>query len=420
MKSISLNLAKGHVKEWGLHEILREIGANYRDSGDHRVSMSDDEVMFIAETDPGLAQLLVMGESTKADDPNTIGQFGIGLKEAALAATRRRNTEFVMESPKGRITFEFKKPTHFNLLVLHANIDPKRKSSSFITTISAKGAKKEYGKCFLAEEFSEQDMIKKSSNSETTKIYCKNVFICDLPGTKSHYHWNLNHLTLNRDRSIANNYEIEMRIKNVIERHINPEMAIELLGHPETIEAKVIGESSYVYGKSRDSLIAAYNTMFGEKAVRQSSSSYTNQRAEAKGYTTIRLPDVFRSVADALAFPTADSVVERHEMFTECKDYNRCYKDEIDQLMDLLDIPAHVRVFENEKDGVEGYARWNGLLVEVWLNSNLMYPGMRQKRLATACHELAHVQSKAGDETCEFEYTMSEIMGKLALLVLQK
>jgi len=422
MKYISMNLARTYIPEWGLEEVVREVGANYIDAGKHKIQATPNMLVFLSETDPGIDQLLVMGVSTSREKNEAIGNFGEGNKAAALVATRRKNTSMIIDSPRGRITFMFKKPAHFDTAVLHACIDPTKKSDIFKTTITALGVHDSYKKMFLDSETRLLTRIEKEAAQEHTRIYCKGVYITTLKEMKSKYHWNLNQLKLNRDRSIPDMYSVESNLRYWLEDNMTKELATEMLENPGTVEAKVIGQCSWLKDSTKDILAAAFNDKYGNTAVIQSNKSYTNQRARSKGFNPVRIPDILENAFRTLGIETADEKVTMSDTFKEVFDNNPEYIAEMEKLMDILEVPAEIRVFEDRGDGTLGHAVYSidKRMTEVWINKRLMRPGTRQKRIMTACHELGHIEGMAGDETAEFEYSLSSIAGKLATKLLDK
>lgn len=411
----SLNLSKDYVPEWGLNEVVREIGANYADSGDYRVLSLNGNLTFESEADPGIDQLLVMGVSTKRDDESTIGEFGEGGKLAALVATRLRNSSLVINSPRGQITFVFKTPSGFNTPVLHAKINDKMTSNRFSTTIDNKNAEAAYQKMFTSDT---RSMIPKDDVSSPTKIYCKNVFVTELPEFKSRYHWNLRNLSLNRDRSLPSMWELKSTIRCYLNNNMTKELATEILQHPETEEAEAIGECSYLYQNTKDAMKAAFFALYGEKAIIQSDKSYTNLRAEGKGLIPVPLADALRTAFSEF-IPTAEKSLSTADVLTRVDDSRFAPQtQEIARLMDLLDIPAEVRVFADMDDGALGHADWENERVVIWVNEKLMFPGHRTERIRVAIHELGHIKSRAGDETWQFEHTLDRIAAILAVKLL--
>ena len=420
MKKYSLNLSRDYVPNWTLNEVVREIGSNYRDSEkSHEVRCTEQYLQFVSEADPGLDNLLIMGQGESAGE-DKIREFHEGLKLAALVATRLRNVHLVIESPKGTITFCFKKPTGFQTDVLHARIDAARISEQFVTTICNGKAVESYNKMFLPQDQSHLVMIPKTNQHEHTRIYSKSVFIGAFQDFKSRYHWNLSTLKLNRDRNIPNMYSVKIAIQTHLDDNMTQELATELLRYPDTEEARAIGECTWLYNNTKQQLKAAFVAQHGEQAVLQSEKSYTNIRAIGKSFKPVQLPDVMRRAFSGLV-PTADEVVSKSDLLEQVDNpEHRPMLAEIAHLMDLLDIPAEVRVYADREDGTLGHAEWSsdGKLAIVWLNESLMAPGHRTKRIRAALHELAHIEGRADDETWQFEHSLDAIAATLAVKLL--
>jgi hypothetical protein len=420
-KYVSMNLTEEYVKGKGISFAITETAANFMDAGAHEIHlMRGEAVSFVSDSDPGIDKLLVIGAGTDREDK--IGRFHEGNKLAALIATRTREASMVIESPRCRITFVFKKPAGFETRVLHACIDTDIKSERFIVTIYHTKAVEAYEEMILPAEQRSVVMLKKSSQNEYTRLYNQGILIDKFPEFKSRYHWNFGpgKIELNRDRSIPNMWNVRSAIRSHLDCNMTQELATELLRHPETEEARAVGECSYLYQRTKDTMKAAFHAIHGEKAVIQSEKSYTNIRAEGKGLIPVPLADVFRE-AFSRVVPTADEAVTQSDLLTRVNNpTHEPYLAEVARVMDILDIPAEVRVFEDRDDGTNGHAEWSGdgKLAIIWLNERLMAPGHRTERIRVAIHELAHVDGKAGDESHQFEMSLDSIAAKLAIKLL--
>lgn len=87
--------SSNYVAKWGAWEALREITCNAIDADPDRYILDyrgTDTVSIYTTTAPTYHECCVVGEGSKDSETGTIGQFGEGLKLAALTAIRMNGT----------------------------------------------------------------------------------------------------------------------------------------------------------------------------------------------------------------------------------------------------------------------------------------------------------------------------------------
>ena len=108
--SFSLNLSPRYAPDWTAWEVAREIICNAIDASpeDFRVTPhGDNQLKVWTPTVPDLCELFVIGQGSKSPGGSTIGQFGEGLKMAALVATRTEGGRFRVKLPGQDVRFMF-------------------------------------------------------------------------------------------------------------------------------------------------------------------------------------------------------------------------------------------------------------------------------------------------------------------------
>jgi hypothetical protein len=131
MKHFDLNIDK-ILENWDLHHAIRELIANAVDeamlttSGEPEIFKDDAGWWRIRDFGRGLRyQDLIQSENPeKLQNPNVIGKFGIGLKDA-LATFERKQVHVLIRSQHGDISLSrVSKHSFEDIITLHASVAP--------------------------------------------------------------------------------------------------------------------------------------------------------------------------------------------------------------------------------------------------------------------------------------------------------
>lgn len=87
-KVYTLSLSRQYVSNWGLTEAIREILQNAIDNGNYNVSITSNGIEITNYNTTIPSSSLVLGNSSKRDDKNAVGQYGEGYKLALLVLLR--------------------------------------------------------------------------------------------------------------------------------------------------------------------------------------------------------------------------------------------------------------------------------------------------------------------------------------------
>lgn len=91
MKKYELSLSRNYVSSWGIEEAIRELLQNAKDSdGVENINIDETNgTIIIANKNTSIpSSTLLLGNTSKKDDLNKIGQFGEGYKLAILVLLR--------------------------------------------------------------------------------------------------------------------------------------------------------------------------------------------------------------------------------------------------------------------------------------------------------------------------------------------
>lgn len=95
MKKYELSLSRNYVSNWGIEEAIRELLQNAKDSSGEEQIFIDKNLGSITITNKGVSipsSTLLLGNTSKKDDLDKIGQFGEGYKLAILVLLREGKT----------------------------------------------------------------------------------------------------------------------------------------------------------------------------------------------------------------------------------------------------------------------------------------------------------------------------------------
>ena len=90
MKKYELSLSRNYVSTWGIKEAIRELLQNSKDGSDGDVNIDKENgIITIANKNTSIpSSTLLLGNTSKKDDLDKIGQFGEGYKLALLVLLR--------------------------------------------------------------------------------------------------------------------------------------------------------------------------------------------------------------------------------------------------------------------------------------------------------------------------------------------
>lgn len=111
MKKYELSLSRNYVSGWGIEEAIRELLQNAKDSNGEDIIDIDKSSGTITITNKSTSipsSTLLLGNTSKRDDLDKIGQFGEGYKLALLVLLRDDKEVFIKNGNKNWIpSFEY-------------------------------------------------------------------------------------------------------------------------------------------------------------------------------------------------------------------------------------------------------------------------------------------------------------------------
>lgn len=416
-KSYNLNLSADYIKDWGAWEVAREIICNAIDADPEGMSVEydgGDKMVVATTTCPELAELIVIGQGTKSAGGDTIGQFGEGFKMAALAATRKGGTgAFVAKTPQATIQFKMRAAVK-GVPTLHAVVEPFDGQREGFTVEVAMPDIRATSKGKIDHRMAIGPIDKQVPGA--TNVYVKGVYITTIM-QDGLWDWNIENITLNRDRDSASEWQIRYEINRWLENNATLDQARQVVASTG-LEAEAIGsigERDSAAGNFRQ----AWFDLHGEDAV-LATGYETDHYARAKGVTVVVInTDGLRRGLQSLGIKTSAThkVTQNDFEAVGASEYERQIKRLRGIAETVLKAPAHaVRVFSARNTNLYGRAESEEACI--WLSEALFQDGRDQDLCTTYFHELAHLMSAgAGDASMEFEAALDRIAGAFALKI---
>lgn len=222
-KVYELPLSRDYVSKWGVVEAVRELLQNAIDSSSPFDVAQVGSIMLIKSSGVRLdPSTLVLGRTSKAEDADSIGQFGEGYKLAMLVLTREgisvnlANNDVVWAP-------EFRKSSQFGIETLHI-VETKMDKADRIdgiafAIIGLSGDDQEAIKAScLHMQPTIADAIETSYGrilpSHPGKLFVGGLFVCKTD-LDFGYDFNAGEIELERDRQTVGGFELKWKTKDV-------------------------------------------------------------------------------------------------------------------------------------------------------------------------------------------------------------
>lgn len=408
-ETYNMNLSERYLTNWGAWEVIREIICNAIDSdSDYTVTEQDISTVKITTkhiVDPMM--FLVIGAGTKSVNDQNIGQFGEGIKMAALTATRAGGNIEIL-SGNSRITFFLSEMG--SQRVLHASLNEVEKQfEGCEVTVSMPGI------CQAMQENYRPDLGlgPHTPTNDKAKIFVRGIYICDLPNGL--FTWNFSDLKINRDRNIPDQEDILNKIIAALLKHGSTEDFVKIVA-----DKMNMFESSSVHVRAtlnkHPKVVEAIRRIHGKNVVL------------AKSTTPVRITRFARALGQYVI--TQDSYFHWYETVTKIEDFYEQhhkkstqkidkveYEEELKELYRLAEYLKidnfEIEIVEELDAGVYGQYRFDANLIE--MREDLFHRTKRRDRIATFLHELAHHNSREPDETLAFEHSLEQFATSFAM-----
>ena len=299
--TLELSLNPNYVKTWGAWEAIRELLQNAQDADDmgHSATVeyiTNTKLPMLRITTDGITinrDTLLLGTTSKDNDPRQRGQFGEGFKLAWLVLSRM-GLQVRCRSGEEQWAPRIGHSDQFGAEVLMVDTSPMRYRNAIqVDVIGLSGSDWEEirNRCLFLTKLKKNEMIDLgrdrilTSEDKIGTLYVKGIYVGRLPG-KYFYGYDFDNVELDRDRRLADPWSLKYAIKEVLESalvadKIKDSDVWQLLQNNDWDECRAIKDG--IYGRS--AITKRMSAMFQEKYGKDALPvTDTTDTVEAKHY----------------------------------------------------------------------------------------------------------------------------------------
>lgn len=228
MSKIELTLAPNYVPNWTYVDAVRELFQNALDQAtqnpDNVASWYYDDVTGVLTISNATSKLtaasLLLGQTTKADDKSTIGQFGEGYKIATLVLLREgKNVVFYNYGAREIWRPRFVKSRRFGTDILTFFTEKAdgfwKKAPLADLIIAVEGISADEYKGIVESNLhlrTDYEVLEETEFGDVInlpgKVFVNGLYVCDYEPYTYGYNFKPEHIRLDRDRKMVNDFDL--------------------------------------------------------------------------------------------------------------------------------------------------------------------------------------------------------------------
>lgn len=285
MPKIELTLAPNYVPTWALVDAIRELFQNALDqqkqNNENEASWNYDDVTGVLTIGNATSKLtaasLLLGQTTKADDKSTIGQFGEGYKIATLVLLREgKNVVFYNYGAREIWRPRFVKSRRFGTDILTFFIEKKAvwekvPSADLVIAIDGISADEYYDQIVPSNLHlrSDFEVIEETDFGDIInlpgKVFVNGLYVCDYEPYTYGYNFKPEHIRLDRDRKMVSDFDLRWMASNMWSTCKDTDKVLEMIAEDK---ADVAFLDSVSYTSSwRDLAAEKFKSVYGPEAI---------------------------------------------------------------------------------------------------------------------------------------------------------
>lgn len=285
MSKIELTLAPNYVPTWTLVDAVRELFQNALDqqkqNSENEASWHYDDVTGVLTISNATSKLtaasLLLGQTTKADDKSTIGQFGEGYKIATLVLLREgKNVVFYNYGAREVWRPRFVKSRRFGTDILTFFIEKKAiwekvPSADLVIAIDGISADEYYGQIVPSNLHlrSDFEVIEETEYGDVLnlagKVFVNGLYVCDYEPYTYGYNFKPEHIRLDRDRKMVSDFDLRWMASKMWSNSNDSDKVLEMISEDKA-DVAYLDSVSYDY-KWRDLAAEKFKSVYGSEAI---------------------------------------------------------------------------------------------------------------------------------------------------------
>ncbi len=285
MSKIELTLAPNYVPTWTLVDAIRELFQNALDqqkqNSENEASWHYDDVTGVLTISNATSKLtaasLLLGQTTKADDKSTIGQFGEGYKIATLVLLREgKNVVFYNYGAREVWRPRFVKSRRFGTDILTFFIEKKAiwekvPSADLVIAIDGISADEYYDQIVPSNLHlrSDFEVIEETEYGDVLnlagKVFVNGLYVCDYEPYTYGYNFKPEHIRLDRDRKMVSDFDLRWMASKMWSNSNDSDKVLEMISEGKADVALL--ESVSYSKKWRDLAAEKFKDVYGPEAI---------------------------------------------------------------------------------------------------------------------------------------------------------
>lgn len=251
-----LSLAPNYVSDWTFNDAIRELiqngidqqAINNRNKFSITYNNGEKKLILKSENSRLKRNSLLLGCSNKANDENTVGQFGEGYKIASLVLTRLNKTFVIYNNEENEIWHcRFKNSEKWHGKILAYYIEKVPTEDRNLEIVIGNVTREEYNNIFNVW-IGEEEWITKIHTSYgdiltdeelSGNVYVNELFVYHDEEMKYGFNFKPQYITLERDRKTCSSWDINsITNKMLMEAVVNGDIDIEELDEMVELRTK--------------------------------------------------------------------------------------------------------------------------------------------------------------------------------------
>lgn len=295
MQKIELTISPNYVPSWTYVDAVRELFQNAFDQEAQNIYnkaswkyYEERQTLTISNATSKLtAASLLLGQTTKLNDDSTIGQFGEGYKLATLVLLREgKNIVFYNYDAREIWRPRFVKSRRFGTDILTFFIEKEavwRRVPRNDLTISIEGITAEEYKHIVESNLhlrNDYEIIEQTEYGDVIdlpnvngKVFVNGLYVCDYPPYKYSYNFKPSSIRLDRDRKMANDFDLRWMASKMWATSEDTEKVMQLVVDDKA-DVAFISNVVYTHDKRLNDIAAdKFFSVYGPEAIPISTQS---------------------------------------------------------------------------------------------------------------------------------------------------